>query len=105
MTTPPLSPFRMLLTVLVAAALFAVACGDDATADDCDDATCTAPPAAICDGDALLRWDDVGACVNEECAYEVQSVPCAGGCADGACIGGEQVGAPESNGSGDGSGA
>lgn len=90
------------LVRLGALAALVVACGVEEEGDDCADEACTSPPAALCDGDSLLRYADVGECVSDECSYELSRVACVGGCADGACVGGEGSADGSGMGSGDG---
>ncbi len=92
--------------LLVALLSLVAACEADESSDDCVDSECTTPPQALCDGDDVLRYASTGECVNDECSYELTRVACNGGCAAGACVGGEAPidGSGDGEGSSDGSG-
>lgn len=57
----------------------------------CDDVVCDDPPVAECDGETLVQYAQVGACIEESgvCDYAAVRVECAARgqlCRDGACV-------------------
>ncbi len=56
--------------------------------DPCTLVTCDDPPADICEGDLLYRYEAVGDCAYTECSYDAEVIDCAASdsfCAAGAC--------------------
>ena len=56
--------------------------------DPCDDVVCDSPPAAQCEGNALVAYGAIGLCELGECRYESSTTACDAGeiCSGGACF-------------------
>lgn len=62
--------------------------GGTGGSNPCAGVTCNTPPAATCSGSVLLAYEASGTCSGiGVCSYRPQTVICASGCANGACIG------------------
>lgn len=56
--------------------------------DPCAGVTCDQPPADVCvDNHTLRSYDPRGDCVEGQCSYPFEDIPCENGCSDGACVG------------------
>ncbi len=57
---------------------------------------CNMPPQARClTPNALLVYDAVGTCENNQCRYVARSIPCAGACVDATCTNPPDAGVPD----------
>jgi hypothetical protein len=56
--------------------------------DLCAGKTCTMPPVAVCNGNALRTFAAVGTCdaATGQCAYAATDTPCPNGCVGGQCV-------------------
>jgi len=54
--------------------------------DLCAGVTCNSPPAAHCDGNSLVIYDNVGSCGQGVCDYASSSITCSNGCSGSSCV-------------------
>ncbi|MCA9628113.1 MAG: hypothetical protein KC766_10620 [Myxococcales bacterium] len=68
-----------------------VACSDGCVdgacvGDPCAGVTCNTPPDNACNGSDLIAYDPQGTCTGGDCDYTSQTLSCADGCDQGACV-------------------